>query len=212
METQWRYKKYFKNQSGVKERMKNFKNIFLIILFFLPSNLAGQIKYEREYDLEKEKVPQLASAFINRCCPNNKVKWYGEEGLTGKTIEAKINYGGSLYSIEFDTAGRMQDVEKKIVLYDIYQDTRLVIVKKLDSIFTKSKIDKIQVQWIGSNEALCELIEKNNSLLPHIINYEIVVKGRKGKSSKMYELLFSMHGSILSVLEIAQRNTDNLDY
>ena len=192
--------------------MENFKFTSLIILFFLPFNLAGQIKYEREYDLQREKVPHLASAFINRCCPNSKVKWYGEEGLTGKTIEAKINYGGLLYSIEFDTTGRLQDVEKKIGLFDIPQNTRLIIVKKLDSIFTKNKIEKIQVQWIASNEALYELIEKNTSILPHTINYEIVIKGRNGKLTKMYELLFNMHGSILSVLEMVQRNTDNLDY
>lgn len=192
--------------------MKNYKITFLIFLFALPFNLAGQIKYEREYDLEKEKVPGIAKTFIDSCCPNSKVKWYGEESLTGKSIEAKINYKGSLYSIEFDTSGHIQDVEKNIGLHDIPENARLAIVNKLDSVFSKHKTDKIQVQWVGSNQALYELIEKSNSTLPYTISYEIEVKGRKGKSTKMYEVLFSMDGSILKLSEIVQRNTDNLDY
>lgn len=192
--------------------MKNYKIALLIFLIVLPFNLAGQIKYEREYDLKKENVPAMAIIFMDSCCPNSKVKWYGEESLKGKTIEAKINYKGSLYSIEFDTSGYIQDVEKKIGLHDISQNARLAIVNKLDSVFSKHKIDKIQVQWVGSNEALYELIEKSNSTLPHTINYEIVVNGKKEKSKKMYEILFSMDGNILSVSEIVQRNTDNLDY
>ncbi len=192
--------------------MKNYSIIFLIFLFTLPFNLAGQIKYEREYDLKKENVPGMAITFMDSCCPNSKVKWYGEESLKGLSIEAKVYYKGSLYSIEFDTSGYIQDVEKKIRLHDISQDTRSAIVKKLDSIYRKHKIDKVQVQWIGSNQTLYELIEKNNSELPYTINYEIVVQGKKGKSTRMYEIQFSSGGGILSVSEIVQRNTDNLDY
>ncbi|MBY0477703.1 MAG: hypothetical protein K2Q24_08640 [Chitinophagaceae bacterium] len=154
----------------------------------------------------------MAITFMDSCCPNSKVKWYGEESLKGLSIEAKVYYKGSLYSIEFDTSGYIQDVEKKIRLHDISQDTRSAIVKKLDSIYRKHKIDKVQVQWIGSNQTLYELIEKNNSELPYTINYEIVVQGKKGKSTRMYEIQFSSGGGILSVSEIVQRNTDNLDY
>ena len=54
--------------------MKNYKITFLIFLFALPFNLAGQIKYEREYNLKKENVPDQAMTFINSCCPNDNVK------------------------------------------------------------------------------------------------------------------------------------------
>ena len=197
----------------MKKRMKNYKTAVILISLFISSiNVTGQKKYEREYDLKKENVPGMAITFMDSCCPNSKVKWYGEESLTGKTIEAKINYKGSLYSIEFDTSGHIQDVEKKTGIDDIPKNARSAIVNKIDSIFSKHKIEKVQVQWVGYNQALYELIEKRNSTLPYTTNYEIVVKGRKGKSTKMYEVLFSMDGSILSVSEIVQRNTDNLDY
>ena len=195
--------------------MSNYKIAFfafLILSFAIPCDVAGQFKYEREYNLQKEKVPVLATTFINTCCRGSNVKWYGEESLKGKSIEAKLNYKDALFSIEFDTTGYIQDVEKKIGFDNISKNARLAIVKKLDSIFSKHKIEKVQVQWVGYNQALYELIEKRNSKLPYTTNYEIVVKGRKGKSTKMYEVLFSMDGSILSVSEIVQRNTDNLDY
>ena len=63
--------------------MKNYKITVLVFLFALPFNLAGQIKYEREYNLGKEKIPGIAKTFIESCCPNSKVKWYGEESLKG---------------------------------------------------------------------------------------------------------------------------------
>lgn len=195
--------------------MSNYKIAFfafLILSFAIPCDVAGQFKYEREYNLQKGEVPVLATTFINTCCRGSNVKWYGEESLKGKSIEAKLNYKDALFSIEFDTTGYIQDVEKKIGFDNIPKNAQSTIVNKLDSVFRKHKIDKIQVQWVGSNEALYELIEKNYSTLPHTINYEIVVNGKKEKSKKMYEVLFSMDGSILSVSEIVQRNTDNLDY
>ena len=193
--------------------MKNYKTATVLMSFFISSfNVAGQLKYEREYNLSLDKVPVLAKRFVDSCCPGSKVKWYGEESLKGKSIEAKLKYKGSLYSIEFDTLGHIQDVEKKTGIADIPNNARLAIVNKLDSIFSKHEIEKVQVQWVGYNQALYELIEKRNSTLPYTTNYEIVVKGRKGKSTKMYEILFSMEGSILSVSEIVQKNTDNLDY
>ena len=198
----------FKNKS-------NFLTItlaFLIFLFLMPFNLTGQIKYEREYKLKKENVPGAAITFIDSCCPDSKGKWYGEENFTGKSIEAKIKYQGSLYSIEFDTSGYIQDVEKKIRVQDIPQNARLVIINKLDSIFSKHKIEKVQVQWVGSNEVLYSLIGKIDTTLPYTTNYEIVIEGRKEKSIKVYEILFSVDGSILSISEIVQSSTDNLDY
>ena len=200
--------KPFKNESYVL----SITLALLIFLFLMPFNLTGQIKYEREYKLKIENVPGAAITFIDSCCPESKGKWYGEENFTGKSIEAKIKYQGSLYSIEFDTSGYIQDVEKKIRVQDIPQNTRLVIINKLDSIFSKHKIEKVQVQWVGSNEVLYELIGKIDSTLPYTTNYEIVIKGRKEKSIKVYEILFSMDGSILIISEMVQSSTDNLDY
>jgi hypothetical protein len=198
----------FKDKSG----FLSITLAFMIFFSVLPSKASAQIKYETEYKVIKDKLPRSAITFIDSCCPSSKQKWYGEESLLAKSIEAKIKYRGSLYSIEFDTLGYIQDVEKKISFYDISQNLRSRIIMKLDSVFSKHKIDKVQVQWLGSNRVLYELIEKGNSKSPYILNYEMVLKGRRGNLTKIYEVLFSMDGSILSISEIVQRNTDNLDY
>lgn len=198
-----------------KEGISNCKFISLPVLIFLSVTTldgAGQNKYEREYDLKRENVPVLATNFIDSCCPKHKVNWYGEESLQGKSIEAKINYKASLFSIEFDTSGRIQDIEKLIQIHEIPENTILIIKKQLDSIFRKHRIKKVQLQWLGTNQAVCELLQKNRSELQHTVNYEIVLQGAKQKSTKMYELLFNVDGGLVRVLEIVQRNTDNLDY
>lgn len=184
----------------------------LIWLNVFSKEASGQIKYEKEHRITKKTIPPIASRFIDSAFLNTKQKWYMEESLSGKSIEAKITYKGSLYSIEFDTLGYIQDVEKTISLYDLSQNLRSRIIIKLDSIFSKLKIDKVQLQWLGSNQVLYELVEQGSSKLPYTLNYEIVLTGRKGKSMKLYEILFDLDGNILRIAEIAQKNSDNLDY
>ncbi len=193
--------------------MKTYKTAAVLITFFILSfNVAAQLKYEREFNLSPDKVPAIAKKFVDSCCPGSKVKWYGEESFKGKSIEAKLKYYDAQYSIEYDTSGNIQDVEKTIQLNSIPTNTFSAIIKNLDAVFSKYKIEKIQVQWMGSTLALYELIRQNNSSLPYTIHYEIVLKGRKEKGMKMYEILFSPEGTVLSISEIVQRNTDNLDY
>ncbi len=195
--------------------MKKFIKYSPIVLLFLCAvsfRVNGQVKYEREYNLKKAEVPALALTFVDSCCPQARVKWYGEESLQGKSIEAKVGKKGSLLSIEFDTSGHVEDVEKKIRMDQIPSFVRPAIANNLDSLYQKYTVQKVQVQWVGSDRALHDLIQKENSTLPYTTRYEIVLKGRKQKEAKMYELLFDSDGRVLSVLEVLQRNTDNLDY
>jgi hypothetical protein len=108
--------------------------------------------------------------------------------------------------------GGIQDVEKTISLNNIVAGVRQKIIQQLDSVFRKYALDKAQVQWTGSGEALVQMIQKNATTLPLVLNYEIVVKGRKENLVNMYELLFDDSGKAVRVSEIVQRNTDNLDY
>jgi len=192
--------------------IRALRTSFPLFLFVTPLICGAQIKYEREYDLRSHQVPQRARSFVDSCCAGSRVKWYGEESLTGKSVEAKLKYRGSVYSIEFDTSGKNQDVEKTISLNTIVSSVRQKIIHQLDSVFSKYVIEKIQVQWIGSNEMLFQMIQKNATVLPLTLNYEIVVKGRKANSISRYELLFDRNGVAVRVSKIVQRNTDNLDY
>lgn len=196
----------------IMEKFIKYSQVVLLFLCTVSFRVNGQVKYEREYNLKKGEVPALALTFVDSCCRQARVKWYGEESLQGKSIEAKVRKKGSLLSIEFDTSGHVEDVEKKIRMDQIPLFVRPAIANNLDSLFQKYTVQKVQVQWVGSDRALHDLIQKENSTLSYTTRYEIVLKGRKQKEAKMYELLFDSDGRVLSVLEILQRNTDNLDY
>src|SRR5690606_31356945 len=113
-------------------------------------------KYEREYSIKKSEVPLKANNFINETL-NGKVKWYGEENLKGKAIEAKGKKDKKLYSVKFDTLGNVQDVEVVVSFKSLSKEIQSKIQKELKGQFSSIKIIKTQIQWLGSQEVLKQL-------------------------------------------------------
>ncbi len=177
-----------------------------------PLLLAGQTKYEREYGLKPGQAPAPARVFIDQAFPGEKVKWYGEESLTGKSVEAKIIRKKTRYSVEFDTLGNLQDAEILIPWDAVPAGARTSIQKALDQNFSKYKIQKIQLQWAGPDNAILNGLQSNRVADPVITRYELVVKGKKERSQRQFEMLFNASGALLNTAEIIQRNTHHLDY
>lgn len=193
--------------------------IFLLSLcyFIHGGSLLAQLKMEREYRINKKEVPLAARQLVDSCFGEQKTRWYAEQALEDKTFEAKIKikkkgFKKQRFSIEFDTLGRVQDVELYIKLNQIPDSTQAQILAALGSRFNKYKIVKLQEQWVGSREALFYKAKGLPSSLPVVVNYEIVVIGYHNKVYKSFELLFSADGQILSNLEIIHSSSDNLIY
>jgi hypothetical protein len=73
--------------------MKISKNIiFLALILFFPAILQAQKKYEKEYRIKQEEVPEEALEFIHSAAIDFSEKWYFEENLEGNSIEAKFKY------------------------------------------------------------------------------------------------------------------------
>ena len=124
----------------------------LTLLFFTSTSAFSQEKYEKEYRIKIAKVPQAALEFIHSAEFSKKVKWYREEGLTSNSIEAKTKHHKTKYSVEFNTAGEIEDVEYIIQWQDIPALTRAKIERLLDSIYQKKRLVKIQVQLTGEKK------------------------------------------------------------
>jgi hypothetical protein len=183
-----------------------------IVAWLLWSPCMGQKKYEREYSIKPNAVPRKAMEFVTSSFTKVKVNWYREESLTGKTIEAKLKSSRKRYSIEFDEAGNIQDVEILTGINSMNGKGRNNLEDTLSATFSRYKIDKIQVQWRGSAEPLKESILQNKAVNGVLIRYELVVKGSRGKIQKYFEVLTEIDGTIVRMDEIVQRNTDNLIY
>ena len=79
------------------------RNLILSIGFLLlfPIVSKAQQKYEREYRIKSEIIPQSAKEFINSIGSDYKIKWYKEIGLNTVSLEAKFKHNNKKFSIEF---------------------------------------------------------------------------------------------------------------
>ena len=190
------------------------KKLLFTIIFstFCGSLVQGQDKYEKEVRIKAQEVPESALAFLGEASIPRKVRWYFEENFVGNSIEAKFKLAGKRYSVEFDTTGHIQDIEIQIPWKEVPNRMKQLVRYSLDSLFTSSKIDKIQLQYTGAQEVLKELLSQDTSTLTHGINYELVVQGKKQKGFQLYEILFSEKGDILRMGQIVEKNTDHLEY
>ena len=140
-----------------KKRTTNLIHL-LSLLFFVSTSAYSQEKYEKEYRIKTTKVPQGALEFIDLAGFAKKVKWYREEGFTSNSVEAKTKHHKTKYSIEFNTAGEVEDVEYIIQWEEIPALTRINIERFLDSIYQKKRLVKIQVQLTGEKEELIQAL------------------------------------------------------
>ena len=76
----------------------------------------SQEKFEREFRISKEEVPQKAQNFIKQCEFDKKVKWYMEESQDGKAIEAKSYKKNYKYSVEFDMKGNVLELAIAVIM------------------------------------------------------------------------------------------------
>ncbi|WP_298996650.1 hypothetical protein [uncultured Tenacibaculum sp.] len=186
------------------------KFITALLLFCVFSGFS-QEKFEREFRISTEEVPQKAQNFIKQIEFDKKVKWYMEESQDGKAIEAKSYKKNYKYSVEFDLKGNVLDVEKKIKWKEIESSVRKNIENSLKKEFEKFTIRKIQVQWKSDEETLLGLIRGDKENKTDVL-YEIVLKGRKEGSTSLYEVLIKADGTIIKQLKFAPSNSLNLEF
>lgn len=190
------------------------KKILLVLILASSINIGfSQEKYEKEDRIHAEKAPSRAKEFMNGAFVNaNKIKWYAEENLKGKAIEAKVKKDGRLHSVKFDTLGNLKDVEIAVNFRNIPENIQVIIRSNLESLFSSFKIKKIQMQFLGDTPVLHELIANGTTDHDYITNYEVVVKGKKDRKVDYYEILFNEQGIPQRNERIIQKNNHHLIY
>ncbi len=185
------------------------KYAVLIGFFFLPFYSFSQSKLEIEKQINKSEAPLSAQKFVDSLNLSSKVRWFVEQNHTTKTFEAKTNDREKKYSIEFNSLGKIEDIELVIEWNQIPLSTQDEICQKLTTSFEKFRIKKIQIQYSGEEKKLINFRTNTENLT---IKYEIVIKGQKNSATSMYEYLFSEKGKVEEELQLDFRNTDHLDY
>ncbi|MFW5760574.1 MAG: hypothetical protein ACOCXH_06315 [Cyclobacteriaceae bacterium] len=186
--------------------------IFLAFTLFFPAILLAQTKYEKEYRIKQEEVPEKALEFIHSASIDFSEKWYFEENLEGNSIEAKFKYNQKRYSVEFDTSGNFLDIEIKTPFDALLEKLQASIKNSLKNTYSKFKIRKMQVQYSGSIPSFADFLNEPNREEHYNIHYEIVVKGKKNRRWNLFEMTYNSQGELKKTEQIILRNTDNLEF
>lgn len=186
---------------------------FVTIGLLIPAILPAQTKFEREYRIKENEVPEKASQFVRDAFFDEKIKWYAEESQDGNSIEAKVKFRNHKYSVEFDSNGNLLDVEKTVSFKKLNQKTSDAISRSLATKFGNYKILKVQIQWTAKDdETLTELIQNGTSTHFYDEKFEIVIETHKDDTYKAFENLIDRKGEIEKSLELDLRSMKNMEF
>ena len=172
----------------------------------------AQQKFEKEYQLKTSEVPLRTRQFVDSLDFDHRVKWYMEISQSGTSVEAKGRRDGKRYSVEFDTTGKIQDVEIEIPYGAIPNEVQNTMTQQLRGEFDTYRILKMQQQLTGSRNELLTYLTKPRGTSAPTIRYEATVKGSKSGERNEFEYTFSLLGEIEKRATVVFRNTDNLEY
>lgn len=185
----------------------------IFLMFGLCSNyLFAQQKYEKESRIKPKDVPSKAMNFIDSINLKNRVKWYLEEGLETKSIEAKFKYNSKKYSVEFDTLGNIEDAEIEIKWDEMQTPFKDSISSQLKKDCLKQKIVKVQIQYSGTSSEILSKLRENKTYGNLTIKYEVVVRCKSKDTVVLFEYLFNKKAQVLSRSEIIFKNSSHLEY
>jgi len=190
------------------------KYMIILLLLFLSfaTNLSAQIKSEREYRIKRSEVPEEAREWLNDTFEAFKrINWYHQIDNDIESYEAKFRYKGSKFSVNFDTGGKVADVEFIIGSGDIPEKARNTISGYLESNFNRHRILKIQEQLLGLPDDLEDYFDEDERE-GITRNYEIEFHGVTDTQNELWEGLFDEDGNLVLLRQIEQEPTFNLDF
>lgn len=192
--------------------MYKYKFLIILILFSVSNNLFAKDKFEKESRIKPKDVPSRALLFIDSLNLKTKVKWYKEEGLDKESIEAKFKLNKVMCSVEFDTLGKIEDVEIEVNLEDLESHLKDSIFFQLKLDCSSHKIVKVQRQFTASENDLLFLLKTKN-IFEHLkIKYEIIIRCEHQNKVDLFEYLFNYNGRLISKSKIVFKNSSHLEY
>ena len=187
------------------------KYTLLICLLITFLHLGAQTKQEKEFRVDQKEVPTSASQWLHDTFDKTKkLKWHFEENAGKQSYEAKFCFRKRKYSVEFSTAGNLEDIEIEHKWRKLPKDIRQILQQGFNQI-AKFNLKRIQEQWTGSSEDLQRSIQQNK-LQNITIRYEVEFTGEIDGKVALWEGLFNDEGQLLQHRQVILSPTDNLDF
>lgn len=187
---------------------------FLIFILWFSFSFS-QTKNEKEERIPILEFPEIAQNYFNTFSDKVKyLKFYRETDGKKRSFEVKFKIKKLYYSIEFDTLGKLEDIEIVIKEKYIPKLTRLEISKYFDTNFKKTRLIKIQKQFINytnkSDKAFIQhIVEYPNDKYTH---FEIIAEIKKDDLHELKEFIFDKNGKFESSRKVTSSSYEHALY
>lgn len=157
----------------------------------------SQVKNEKEERITPHEFPGLPLKYFNTIAEKvNYLKFYRETDGSKTSYEAKFKYNKQHYSIEFDSIGKLEDIEIVIKEKDIPKSTLEKISGHYEKHFKKVRFIKIQKQFVNTTKRTDKqfidfVLRKPNNKHNH---FEIIAEIKTKKRHELRELTFDKNG------------------
>jgi hypothetical protein len=195
-------------------------SIYLLLLIFLlscTSEVFGQAeKRGVERSINKSEMPAIALETLDEFWPNmDNIRYFYETDGDSETFEAKLEWMGKKYSIEFTEEGNIIDVEQLVDMSEIATDPAESINEYLLQEFDRVRITRLQRQYLADDEDETDDIDFIDDILEedhedYVIRYELEVEGKGESGIGGFEFLFDGNGNIIQRRRIIRRSLDNI--
>ncbi len=192
--------------------MMKFKILLVVLFAFAKANFiqaqSSNLKFEKEERIKKEEFPVDALPYIQQLAEGRRIKYYREFDGERTSYEAKFKIKLRKYSIEYDRDGNLEDIEIEVSKRQLPKMEWVKIQSRLDEYAKRWKVEKIQWQYVNSNDDLDELalqIARKN-----YENIEMIVAFKDKRNIYRKELLLTRTGEVLQERDVKRRVYDFL--
>jgi hypothetical protein len=191
-----------------------YKLHYLIYLFCLIPSFENGYSQNTKQEVEKQiksnefpgDIPLILKGFD---IDLKQEKYYKQKDGKKLSYELKFKHQRYKYSIAVDTLGHLVDIEVKIKQKKMPEKTRNVFNDYLKEAFDKSKIEKIQSQFLPTSKPSSELLKQvvKRPLSPPDY-YEIIVVVKEDGEFKKFEFLINLEGKIIKKRRVIRNAYD----
>ncbi|WP_299553468.1 hypothetical protein [Seonamhaeicola sp.] len=174
------------------------KSLYIVCIMLCCTLSFSQTKNEKEERIKPSEFPEVARSHFNNISGKVKyLKFFKETDGDKQSFEAKFKYKRQHYSVEFDSLGKLEDIEIVIKEKDIPRATLENIEKYYDEHFKKVRLIKIQKQFVNitkrtDKQFINFILRKPNNKHTH---FEIIAEIKTKKRRELRELTFDRHGN-----------------
>lgn len=174
------------------------KPLYIFCIMFWCLLGFSQTKNEKEERIKSHEFPEIARGYFNSILDQVRyLKYYRETDGNKLSYEVKFKYRKDYYSVEFDSLGKLEDIEIVINKRDIPKASFENILKHYDKHFRKVRFIKIQKQFVNTTKRTDKqfidfILRKPNNKHTH---FEIIAEIKTKKRHELRELTFDRHGN-----------------